>query len=287
MSDEGGDVSWREAYRVGLAIAINHKIFTILVVFALLCQRFLSFFSHYTGLSVGSILSQYQGMIVAFSENPFAGPDKLAQYSEFYILLLPAAVLFLIGLFVLIGIVALMKDLLLQRGYKVTTLAGKGWRYFWPVMRLKLPVYAVVSCSLLLLIAPVIQNRNNESFLIWAIGCGIIGTTIFIAIRILLSLGEKMIILEGKQKNRKIIRRIFKIIRPAFHEVILYYCVMFIMIGFSLLFPVLLKMTNISMSFIIIISLILASFVTVVIKASSFCFYLQLVGEVSGVTHKS
>ena len=269
-------VSWREAYRVGFSIAVNYKVFTWIALFSILCERYISFYLYFTNISLAKVFNQYKEMIVSMARDPLGNCWHINQFKELVSFIPIALVFFLIGAFFLIGILGLMRDLLVKQDFRTKEIFQRGRIYFWPVFRFKLPIYFVLGFIIIALASPLIKRDPPFKFSFPTLAVILIVGCMFFFTRVFLSFGPKIIVTEELKKILPLYKRIAALIYPSIKQVLIFYAWMFLMVGFSLALPIALKLMGVSFAPLMIISLSFIAFFTVVMKASSFCFYLQL-----------
>jgi len=181
------------------------------------------------------------------------------------------------GAFFLVGILGLIRDLLVKKRCKTTLVMRRGQQYFWPIARFKLPIYLLLGIILIVLASFVMPTLNApviltaDLFIVM-----IIYGVIFFFSRIFLSLGPKMIVTEEIKKVFPLYNRIIKLVHPFWQSVMIFYSLMFGLLVITIILPFGLHMLGIPFVTLTIISVVVVSFLTVVIKASSFSLYLQL-----------
>jgi len=270
-------VSWKEAYKLGLSLALNHMVLTLITVFAILCERSLSLFVHFSGISITKVFNQYKEVAASLAKDPLGQSWTIVQFKELASFFPVAALLFVMGAFFLVGILGLIRDLLVKKNFKTTLVLKRGKQYFWPIVRYKLPIYLLLGIILIVLASSVMPNFNAPAVLtVELFIASIIYGIIFFFFRIFLSLGPKMIVTEEIKKVFPLYRRIIKLVHPYWQPVMIFYSLMFALLGITIILPIGLNMLGIPFVPLIIISVVVVSFLTVVIKASSFSLYLQL-----------
>jgi len=277
-------ISWLQAYRCGLSIAINHKIFTLLAFLAILCERSLSLFTQLTGISMLEVTNLYMSLWRSFAQNPFGGIKMLSSYQQLYLFLPVAIGLFMVGMFIFVGIHGLLRDLLLKQGYQVHLLFKRGHHYFWRVLRFKAPIY--LGLSLLLVVEVVLISRQKE--LLWILVFQVIsvllfGLAFFIA-SIFLSIGPKIIMTQEVVKVRSLYACILKLIRPFWISVLTFYFVMLMMVFGAFVFSAGLWWIDVLPIVRTCLSIFMWAFLAVIMTASSFSFYLQMAPYLDNVS---
>ncbi|MCP4149663.1 MAG: hypothetical protein GY757_18095 [bacterium] len=272
-------VSWQEAYRVGLSVAVNQKIFTLIALFSIICERSISFFIHFNDISLTVVAHEYKKMAILFSKDPLGETWSAGQFPELNSFLPIAAVFFFLGVFFFIGILGLMRDLMVRHGYKTQDIFARGKRYLWPVIRFKVPLYlllGIVQVILLLWVLSV-QGTTFQLSTQLLIAVSLYGFVFFIA-RIFLSLGPKVIVTETETIKQSFLlcKRIMKLVVPHLGQILVFYILMLVAVGFSLVLPFWLGRLTLPFVPLTIITLLTVSFLTIALKASSFCLYLQL-----------
>lgn len=269
-------ISWQEAFRRGFSIALNYKVFTGIAVFSILCERYVSIYLYFSNISLAQVIDQYKEMMVSMSRDPLGNSWHIGQFKELVSFIPFALVFFLIGAFFLIGILGLMRDLLIKQGFRIKEIFQRGRVYFWLVFRFKLPIYFVLGFIIIALASPLIKRNPPFKFSFPFLAVILIFGCILFFSRVFLSLGPKIIVTEELKKMLPLYKRIAALIYPSIKPVFIFYAWMFLMFGFSLALPIGLKLMGVSFVLLMIISLSLIAFFTVVMKAASFCFYLQL-----------
>ena len=271
-------VSWKDAYSIGFEIAINNKVFLLITFFAVLAERSTSLFLQYTGITMEQIIADYKGVFIAFADNPTGGYEILLPFKNIFIFMPVVVALFLLAAFILVGVLGLMRDLLIKKGYRPQDLFIRAGQFFWPVLKFKIPVYLIMSTLLILAALPALVHRQNKTMMIVYVVIGLLFYFMaFVAARIMLSLGPKMIVTKEIRKIIPVYRTVLQIIRPAIKQVIIFYLLMFGIIFVGLLIPF--GVGRIEGNFILknLFVILMMSFLTIFIKASSFSMYLQLV----------
>lgn len=262
-------------------IALNHKVFTALAVFALLCERSIFLFTHYTGITMRQVAADYAGMLTTIVDKPLSGPDFLSYYSSLYNFLPLAILLFLAGFLMLVGIVGLMRDLLIDHGYKAQHVFTLGRQYFWPVIKFKLPLYAGVSLLVIMSAGPAFMFfQRGKLFVAIVFGAAIIIPTL-ISGNMMLSLGQNMIIAGDVRDVSPVYRAVISLLRPYMAEVIMFYVVMLVITGLGFAMPFLIGSMKLPFFAQTLLDILVLSFMTVFLKAASFCLYFRLasIGE--------
>jgi len=75
-------VSWKEAYKVGFSLGSNHKVLTLIAVFAIFCERSLSLYVHFSGISITKVFKQYKEVAASISKDPLGQSWTISQFRE-------------------------------------------------------------------------------------------------------------------------------------------------------------------------------------------------------------
>ncbi|KPQ00003.1 MAG: hypothetical protein HLUCCA12_17670 [Rhodobacteraceae bacterium HLUCCA12] len=263
-------VCWRAAWLEGLAVALHHRMFVLFALLGVVCERALSF-------ATGSTPEPVVGL--GALADLFAAPQ--ARFPTPSASLGPGAALltlglFLAGLFIIVGVLGLMRDLLVRRGYRPEDIVARGARYIWPVLKLKLTVYLAFGAPIALLILGACALGGGP-WLWLAIAAGL---ALFALARVVLSLGEKILVVEEPRTLREVCRRVPGLLRPHMDMAARFYAVMFVLMSAAVGAELALATLPLPAVPQIIVMATLLAFATVAIKAASFVFYLQLAGRV-------
>jgi hypothetical protein len=272
-------VSWLQAYRDGVALTAQHRVFLPIAGFAVLCERSMSVYTAITGTTLGELAKQYGGFLDAFWKDPFGGLALLAPYPGLVMFMPVYAALLALGGFIYIGVLGLLRDLLVREGFNVRDLGARGKALFWPVIKFKLPIYFALS-ALFLALAPVVLAARSlapAAIIAAAAALGVFGVLAFLG-RVALSLGPKFIAVEGDAPWRVLASAVAGAVRPALWEVVWFYAVMFVLGGAALAAPVAMSWLGVPPMAVIALTVFLLSFYAIFLRASSFYLYFQLAG---------
>ena len=266
-------VSWRAAWRKGLAVAADNRVLLALVAVAVLCERSLSYLAPWMGADGGALLAAAMGPDGSLAKGAFPPPDS----AESRMLAL-GGILFLLGLLLIVGVVTLIRDLLLEGRYRAAGVLGRGTRYLWPILKFKLPLYGVASLVSLTMIGVLwsLSRQGMSGFWPVALALGGLWLCLFGVARVFLSLGVKILITEHPPRVRSVYARVIQIVWPRFAAVIVFYLVLMAVSaaaallawgGWQLPAPAPLRAG---------LSIFVLAAATLVMKAASFALYLQL-----------
>lgn len=262
-------VCWRAAWREGLAVALHHRMLVAFALLAVLCERALAFATGSTP-EPAALLRALEDTFAALGGGVPA--PSMALQPEPALL---AFGLFLVGLFIVVGVLGLIRDLLVRRGYRPQDMVARGARYFWPVLKLKVSVYLGFGAVVVLLLSGA-QAAGGGPWLWLAGGASALA---FAASRVVLSLGDKILVTEEPCKVREVYRRLPGLLRPHLGAAMRFYAVMFAMMGAAVAAELALSLTPLSGATRLIPMVFLLAFSTVLVKAAVFVFYLQLAGR--------
>jgi hypothetical protein len=271
-------VSWSLAYRDGLMLTIHHKVFTLIAAFSVVCERSVSLFTAFTGIGLDQVFADYRELLVTFPSpirHDFTAPLPFRGFLSF----LPVAVgLFLLGAFLLIGILGLIRDLLIRKGYRVQEVFTRGREYFWPIFKFKVPVYFINAVYLAVAAPPLLSFSGSKvAYMLWLSIALFFFFVLFIVGRVALSLGPKIIVVEEKRRVMDIYRRVIETVKPAMWQAAIFYTLMIGIMAIGILVPWGIARIGLPSILEIILSVFFMAFVTVMMKASSFSMYIQLV----------
>lgn len=272
---EGGWTVWR----AGLRVACRQRALVLLTTFAVACERALAIGMGLAGIDPKSLgeLALDQGRhwleqpLRMASLPPFGGMEGY---------LLAATAAFLLGLFVLVGVVGLLRDLLLRGHYRAEWVLARGWRYCGPMIAFKLPLYLGVGLGYLLVLgaAPLRQADGGWSWSGLAIG-GLFCALMFFGAQIVLSLGAKIIVAEEVRAPGRVYRRIGELARPHLGGVLRFYVARLLVLATALAGSALAWRAPLPVEVRVVGSIVLLGWATVLLKATTFGFYLRLVGR--------
>lgn len=280
--------SWRGAYLRGWRVTCGYKIFTALTLFAIVCERAFSLFLIATGATPRDFAARYRAMVLAFTGDPLGGLAPLRPHARLFAELAVFGTLFLLAGVMLVGILGLMRDLLLRDGVDGRKLFRRGGRFFWPIAKFKIPIYAALA-AVALPLAPLIlrgggANVNVEPVptspatlaTLGAVAAAVAFATCFFVARILLSLGPKVIVAHDLWHVRSVYRQVLRLVRSNPVPVLLFYLSMMPLIGAMFATPALLAMLPVPRAVSLALSFFGLAVLSVFIKASSFCLYVSL-----------
>ena len=282
-------VSVHTALLAGWRVARHHRALVVIATFAVLCERAVTLYVLWTGVSLREVALQYQEMLGEISRRPFAGADIIEQYRALYAFMGVVGVLFALGAFLLVGLLGLLRDVLMQRSYQPREIVRRGKEFFWRVVRFKIPIYLAISATAVCA-APVLFSAAAHPALallpaiaaaLALFGVGFIG-------RVFLSLGPKVIVATGIREVLPVYGLIFRLVRPYTSSVFWFYTAVAGITSLTLLVPTSMSFFNVPVSIVIVSTMLIASFITVFAKAAAFAFYLQLDASVGRSTdHRS
>lgn len=271
-----GDVAWLAAWSDGLRIALEHR---KLVAVAALAGAFEGAFGIWrsqmslTWMEFGALL---EDAIVSALQHPLGGYSALADADGLAAALLFAAFCFLFGAALLVGLLGLLRDLLVRRGYCLTDLTARTRELFWPVFWFKFPVYLLLGATVVLVAAPVWAHRESAAFETLAVASAVIFSIAFGIARVFLSLGAKVLAAEGVRGNKAIYRRVVALISPHLGEVTKFHLATLVTVVLTVgaVTAICGRLTDSAVQ--LGVGFLIVGFVTVVTKAATFRFYLQL-----------
>lgn len=274
-------VSWQAAWRGGLAVAFRHWTLIGLAFIAVLCERAVLLAADLAQMNTGNTVAVARRLLSEIQKGPGAiVAPRIPEPSE-AALLAAVVILFLFGLLVLIGVLGLIRDLLTGRQYHLRDFVARGGRYFWPVVKLKVPIYLALGALLaaVLSMAPAGQGRS-VGFWTWAAAGGAICTFAFIGARVVLSLGDKIIVTEDLRSPMAVYRRVLLLLRPHLSATLCFYGVMVLVTAITGVASVLSAALPLGIGVRFILIAFELALATVCISASGFQFYLQLASVV-------
>ena len=195
--------------------------------------------------------------------------------------LLAVALLFGAGMLLLLGVVTLIRDLLLRGQYRSRRVLRRGGRYFWPVLRYKLPVYVTGSVFSSGIAAAVWNLRSGEGpgALASAVALGLLWLSAFAVARVFLSLGTKVIVSEPPIATAAVYRRVWRIVRPHLGAVAVFYALVLALTAVTTLAVWGLSSLPAPAALRVAVTIALLAAVTLVMKVAAFDLYLQLAGH--------
>lgn len=274
--DRVQDLCWY-AWRKGFSVALDEKVFVILVAFSVLFGRSLSFFMESAEIDIASFLNENMDLLPILENDAEKAVQVLM--SRYHLggevgLVLP---LFLLGVFLLVGVLGLMRDLLVRQGYQVQHVLLHGRHYFWPIILFKLPVYLLLGIiSFMFLLPGFGQGGDSSGLWMWWIGGGIFLLGLFGLARVFLSLGPKIIVTEESISVVAVYHRVLKIVTSNPAVVIVFYASMLLVMGLVLYLSFVLMSVSAPFFWRALLTIFLLSYSTVIIKAAAFVFYLHL-----------
>lgn len=276
------DSGWA-AWRVGLHVACRQRTLVLLTVFAVAGERALTIGMHLAG-SAPAVLGEAaldQGL--RWLEQP-SRLVSLLPFGGMEGYLLAATAAFLLGLFVLVGVVGLLRDLLLRGGYRAEFVLARGWRYCGPMIAFKLPLYLGTGLAYLLVLGavPLRQPDGGWSWRGLAVA-GLLCTLIFFGAQIYLSLGAKVIVAEEVRTPGPVYRRIGELARPHLGPVLRFYAVRLLVLAAVLAGSALAWRASLPVGARVAGSIVLLGWATLLLKAATFSFYLRLAGRPAAI----
>ncbi|MDG4584379.1 MAG: hypothetical protein P9E67_09905 [Candidatus Competibacter sp.] len=272
---DGGWTPWR----AGLRVACRQRALVLLTVFAVACERALTLGMHLAGSGPAALGEAALDQGLRWLEQP----SRMASLPPFggmegYLLVATAA--FLLGLFVLVGVVGLLRDLLLRGDYRAEYVLARGWRYCGPMIAFKLPLYLGVGLAYLLVLGavPLRQPDGGWSWSGLAIG-GLLCALMFFGAQIVLSLGAKIIVAEEVRAPGRVYRRIGELAHPHLGGVLRFYVARLLVLAAALAGSALVWRAPLPVGARVVGSIVLLGWATVLLKAATFGFYLRLAGR--------
>ena len=226
MNSASPTVSATHAIRVGFQVLCNHVSLLVVVSFAVLCERACAFYLAWTGVSAQVYLDQYRALLIQFATHaPTGDPAELRPFAGLLGLAALLGGLLLLGGFLMTGVLGLLRDLFLREGYDMSTLVSRGARYFWPIVRFKLPLYALLGVwGVALLPFLVWSLRRPDGSRVLAVATVLVpGIVPFFAARVLLSLGSKWIVVHDLSRASPLYGQVWRLVRPFLGPVVCYY----------------------------------------------------------------
>lgn len=268
-------VSWSRAYQDGMMIAIHNKIFTLIVAFSVICERSISLFASLTGVGIDQVFVEYRDFLInSMTYMDFTSP---LPFPGFLFFLPIAAVLFLMGAFLLVGILGLIRDLLIRKGYRAQEVFIRGREYFWPIFKFKATVYIINSVFIAIAAPPLLSfDGSKGDYLLWLSVALFFFFVFFVVTSVALSLGSKIIVVEGSYRVLDVYRRIIEIVKPAIRQTAIFYTLMMGIVAIGILVPWEIARLRLPSMMGIILSIFFIAFVAVIMKVSAFYMYLQL-----------
>lgn len=278
-------VSWRHAYKDGLAITFHHKVLLLIAAFSAVCERSITLFTDYTGVSIEQAAIDYRDLLASSPYGIDQDLSVLLPYRGLMTFLPLACGLFILGAFLLVGLLGLLRDLLTRRGYRVQEVFVRGREYFWTIFKFKLPIYVVNSTFIAVVAPPLLSFRGERgAYVFWVSIASFTSFLLFAAARVPLSLGPKIIVVEELRRVIAVYRRVTEVIKPVMGQTAIFYMILMGIVGLGFLVPMGITRLGLPAISETVLSVFFIAFVTVVMKASSFSFYLQLL-SVSAASH--
>lgn len=278
MAERGAGDEWA-AWRAGLHVAFRQHALVLLAVFAVACERALTIGMDLAGSNLTPLGEAALDQGLRWLEQP----SRMASLPPFggregYVLAATAA--FLLGLFVLVGVVGLLRDLLLRGHYRAEFVLARGWRYCGPMIAFKLPLYLGVGLGYLLVLGavPLRQPDGGWSWSGLATGA-LLCALIFFGVQMVLSLGAKIIVAEEVRAPGQVYRRIGALARPHLGRVLRFYAVRLLVLLMTLAGSALAWRAPLPVGVRVAGSIALLGWATLLLKAATFSFYLRLAGQ--------
>jgi hypothetical protein len=275
----GQVVSLRSAFGMGLGVACHHRVFVLVAIFALVWERSVAIYTSWRGIGVLEFATQYKEMVVVTAKHPLDGFANVRPYGELYAFMTVVVVLLVAGAFLWVGILGLLRDLLVRRGYDVRKLGRRGGEYFWRILRFKAPIYTLLGVILAMLGSFALLASNAGFRALAAVGTGVLLFGLFLFARVLLSLGPKMIVTCELSRMLLAYRQVWQLARPHLVKVLVFQVMLLCLGSVPLFLPVGLAAVGAGGGVSVLLTLVVGAFIAVVGKASSFCLYLQLAGS--------
>lgn len=272
------DSGWA-AWRAGLRVACRQRALVLLTVFAVACERALTIGIDLAGSDPAALGEAALDQGLRWLEQP-SRRVALLPFGGMEGYLLVATAAFLLGLFVLVGVVGLLRDLLLRGHYHAEYVLARGWRYCGPMIAFKLPLYLGVGLGYLLVLgaAPLRQPDGGWSWSGLATD-GLLCTLIFFGAQIVLSLGAKIIVAEEVRAPGRVYRRIGALARPYLGRVLRFYAARLLVLLMTLAGSALAWRAPLPVGVRVVGSIALLGWATLLLKAATFSFYLRLAGR--------
>lgn len=285
--------SWRRAWARGFQVALHHRVLLLLVAVAVLCERALTLSALFhpapgslpvasggsaSGSSMADMAAALSRMTNASAPTGSQAADVVADLPW---TLFPAAGLLVAGMLLLIGVATLLRDLLLHHAYRSQRVLSQGSRFFWPVLRYKLPIYLVGSVFSLLVVASLADawRRPIPQALVPSVGLGLLWLIGFGIARVFLSLGTKIIVTEAAMPMASVYRRVWRIVQRDLGVVIVFYALLLGLTACTTVGVWGLSMLPAPPALRLVAAIALLAVVTLIMKAASFDLYLQLAGR--------
>ena len=184
---------------------------------------------------------------------------------------------FLIAFYNDTGLAALIRDLLIKNSYRSTQVIAYGRMYFKPAFIFKGSFY-LISGFVVVMISPILfllYQRVASPILAWTV-IALCVLPLLVIYTSFLSLGMKFIIIEGEQRVRVIYRLTKSLMLNNKSEVSV--CFLFMVLGAIISTIVAYYLMGSRLQFLISysLSIFILSYVTVLLKITSFVFYLLI-----------
>lgn len=282
MAERGAGDEW-VAWRVGLHVACRQHALVLLAVFAVACERALTIGMDLAGSDLTPLGEAALDQGLRWLEQP-SWMASLQPFGGMEGYLLAATAAFLLGLFVLVGVVGLLRDLLLRGGYRAKFVLARGWRYCGPMIAFKLPLYLGTGLGYLLVLGavPLRQPDGGWSWRGLAVA-GLLCAGVFFVAQIVLSLGAKVIVAEEVRAPGPVYRRIRELTRLRFGRVLRFYAVRLLVLAAVLVGSALAWRAPLPVEVRVAGSIALLGWATLLLKAATFSFYLRLAGRPAAI----
>jgi hypothetical protein len=255
----------------------------LLAVFAVACERALTIGMDLAGSDLTPLGEAALDQGLRWLEQP-SWMASLQPFGGMEGYLLAATAAFLLGLFVLVGVVGLLRDLLLRGGYRAKFVLARGWRYCGPMIAFKLPLYLGTGLGYLLVLGavPLRQPDGGWSWRGLAVA-GLLCAGVFFVAQIVLSLGAKVIVAEEVRAPGPVYRRIRELTRLRFGRVLRFYAVRLLVLAAVLVGSALAWRAPLPVEVRVAGSIALLGWATLLLKAATFSFYLRLAGRPAAI----
>lgn len=268
--------SWTKSVADGWKVSTHHAALIAAAVFAGVCERSLSLYMAWRGISWRNLATSY-GDFISSALSAGSPPRDLSDFSELFGALGLCATLAIAGLFLFAGVLGLIRDLAVSQGFETRDLLRRSRECFWPIFSYKLPIYGFASLAALAA-APSVLSLLQAPLRI-TIAQTLVITCLAIALfyaRILLSLGPKRIVLAGRARTSEIVREVTGLCWANPAPVLVFSSLTILLGAALLLMPLVLEQLGLSARLTQVTVIFTCGWATVFTKAAGVSFVQQL-----------